>query len=68
MRDPRAHEALLFDVKFIVKRIVSWPRHRRGMDDPTTSRIAREIVTYLHLSNWRPSCSIDPDAGLVAPF
>jgi hypothetical protein len=25
-------ESLHFNVKFIVKRIVSWPRYRRGME------------------------------------
>src|SRR5260221_11850482 len=53
MRDPRAHEALHFDVKFIVKRIVSWPRYRKGMDDLTASCIANDIVRHLRLANWR---------------
>jgi hypothetical protein len=36
-----------------VKRTVSWPRYRRGMDDLTASCIAREIIAHLRLSNWR---------------
>ena len=46
-------ESLHFNVKFIVKRIVSWPRYRRGMDDQTAGRIAREIINHLRLANWR---------------
>lgn len=46
-------EALHFDVKFIVKRVTSWPRYRRGMDDLTASCIAREIINHLRLANWR---------------
>jgi hypothetical protein len=52
MRDPRAHEALHLDVKFIVKRVTSGPRYRRGMDDLTANCIAREIIKHLRLSNW----------------
>jgi hypothetical protein len=46
-------DELHFDVKFVVKRIVSWPRYRRGMDDQTEGSIAREIIKHLRLANWR---------------
>jgi hypothetical protein len=46
-------EALQFDVKFIVKRVISWPRYRRGMDDQIAGRIAREIINHLRLANRR---------------
>lgn len=46
-------EALHFHVTFILKRIVSWPRYRKGMDDQTASSIADEIIKHLKLSNWR---------------
>jgi hypothetical protein len=45
--------ALHFDVKFIVARLVAWPRYRKGMDDQTSSSIASEIIKHLKLSNWR---------------
>jgi hypothetical protein len=41
------------DVKFVVRRIVTWPRYRNGMDDQTSSSIASEIIKHLKLSNWR---------------
>jgi hypothetical protein len=46
-------DELHFDVKFVVRRIVSWPRYRKGMDDLTAGSIAREIIKHLRLSNWR---------------
>lgn len=46
-------EALHFDVKFVVRRLVSWPRYRKGMDELTASSIASEIVKHLKLANWR---------------
>jgi hypothetical protein len=42
-----------FNVKFVVRRIVSWPRYRKGMDDPIAGRIAREIINDLPLAHWR---------------
>lgn len=39
--------------KWIVKRVTSWPRYRRGMDDQTAGSIAREIMRHLRLANWR---------------
>jgi hypothetical protein len=54
MEEQRTGEdELHFDVKFVVRRIVSWPRYRKGMDDSTAGRIAREIVNHLRLTNWR---------------
>jgi hypothetical protein len=36
-----------------LKRLVTWPRYRKGMDDQTSSSIADEIIKHLKLSNWR---------------
>ena len=35
---------LRFYVAFIVRRTVSWPRYRKGMDEGTAKRIADEII------------------------
>jgi hypothetical protein len=50
---PSTQDVLHFDVKFVVRRIVSWPRYRREMDDRIAGSIAREIIEHLRLSNWR---------------
>ena len=46
-------DELHFSIKFVIKRIVSWPRRRKGMDDQTAGSIASEIVKHLRLANWR---------------
>jgi hypothetical protein len=46
MAEPGNNEdELHFDVKFVVR--------RKGMDDLTADRIAREIIKHLRLANWR---------------
>jgi len=42
-----------FGIKFIVKRLVTWPRYRKSMDEGTASSIANEIINHLKLSNRR---------------
>jgi hypothetical protein len=37
-----------FNGKFVVRRVVSWPRYRKGMD---AGRIAAEIINHLRLAN-----------------
>ena len=46
-------EALHFDVKFIVQRLVTWPRYRKEMNDLTAASITGEIIKRLKLSNWQ---------------
>jgi hypothetical protein len=41
-----------FNGKFVLRRIVSWPRYRKGMDHSIAGRIAREIINHLRLANW----------------
>jgi hypothetical protein len=41
------------DELHFVRRLVSWPRYRKGDDGMTAGGIAREIINYLRLANWR---------------
>jgi quercetin dioxygenase-like cupin family protein len=49
--DERERE-LRFDIGFILKRVVTWPRYRKQMDDVTERSIAGEIVEKLKMRNW----------------